>query len=237
MSSSQTAPVMEPTAELVGPPGRFVTFEGIEGTGKTTQIDRLHRRLTDAGWSVTVTREPGGTALGREIRAVLLDPGNLWISPLAELLLYVADRAQHLEEIVLPALERGETVVCDRYVDATLAYQGYGRGLDLDTIRRLHGREPLDLKPSRTVLLDVDPALGLERARDRNARSGLDRTEGRFEAETLAFHRRVREGYAALAEAEPLRFRVVDAAGGVDEVERGVLEALDDLFPDIGELS
>lgn len=236
MSTSQTAPVMEPTVGLARPPGCLVTFEGIEGTGKTTQIGRLSSRLTRAGWPTTVTREPGGTAVGERIRAVLLSPESIGMSPLAELMLYVADRAQHLGQVVLPALERGETVLCDRYVDATLAYQGYGRGLDLETIRELHRREPLDLRPRRTVLLDLDdPHTGLDRARRRNARSGLDCTEGRFEAERLAFHERVRDGYRRLAAEEPQRFRIVDAAGASDEVERGVLEALQDLFPDLGE--
>jgi dTMP kinase len=210
--------------------GTWITFEGVEGVGKSTQIERLAQRLRALGRPLTLTREPGGTPLGRGLRELLLRPTDTPMDPLAELLLYAADRAQHLREVVIPALERGELVLCDRYLDATLAYQGFGRGLGVDLVHELHQREPLDMRPRRTVLLDLDPARSVERARRRNVGAGLDETEGRFEKERLEFHRRVRQGYLELASAEPDRFRVIDAAGTTDEVERRITIALADLL-------
>jgi dTMP kinase len=211
--------------------GCFLTFEGIEGCGKTTQLERLAERLQRSGADVVVTREPGGTALGRELRALVLRTSTEPMSPVAELLLYATDRAQHLTEIVEPALRRGAVVLCDRYRDATLAYQGYGRELDLERIRELHRRPPLDRAPDRTVLLVLEPATALERATRRNVEDGLVESEGRFEKERLDFHRRVARGYDALAAAEPERFRVVQADGDVEQVGRRVLEAVRDLLP------
>ena len=211
--------------------GCFVTFEGIEGSGKTTQIARLAGRLDAGGESAVVTREPGGSPLGRRLRSLLLGGDIAPIEPMAELCLYIADRAQHLRELVEPALASGTHVLCDRYVDATLAYQGFARGLDLDYIRLLHQKPPLDRRPHRTVLLDLDPELGLDRARRRNDELGFESTEGRFERETIAFHRRVREGYLSLAEADPFRFRIVAAEGTEDEIEARVADLLSDLFP------
>jgi len=210
---------------------RFITFEGIEGTGKSTQIERLARALERAGESVLVTREPGGTALGRRLRAVLLEPAERPMHPWVELLLYTADRAQHLSEVVLPARERGTVVLCDRYLDASLAYQGHARGLGFEAVLALHRSAPLDTRPDRTLLLDMDAAAGLERARRRNAASAGHRSEGRFEAEELAFHERVREGYLELARRESRRIVRIDAAAGPDAVGRAVIEALRDLFP------
>jgi dTMP kinase len=211
--------------------GHFITFEGIEGSGKTTQLERLAERLRQAALDVVVTREPGGTVLGRELRALVLRPAAEPMSPVAELLLYATDRAQHLTEIVEPALERGAIVLCDRYKDATLAYQGYGRELDLERIHELHRRPPLDRSPDRTVLLVLDPAVALARATRRNVEHDLAETAGRFENERLEFHRRVAAGYSELATAEAERFRVVDAQGSVEEVGRRVLEAVRDLLP------
>jgi dTMP kinase len=165
------------------------------------------------------------------LRALLLEDGNDAIDPWSELMLYVADRAQHLFEIVEPALASGRSVLCDRYADATLAYQGYGRGLSLERIRSLHAHAPLDRRPDRTVLLDLDPRVGVDRARRRNADLGLEHAEGRFERERLEFHRRVRDGYLALAESEPFRFRIVAAEEGPSEVEARVANLLSDLFP------
>jgi len=211
--------------------GCFVTFEGIEGSGKTTQIARLAERLDEAGEPAVVTREPGGSPLGRRLRGLLLGGEVSRIEPIAELLLYVADRAQHLRELVEPTLAAGTHVLCDRYLDATLAYQGFARGLDLDFIRRLHEKPPLDRRPDRTILLDLGPELGLDRARRRNDELGLETVEGRFEREPLAFHRRVREGYLSLAEAEPFRFRIVAAEGSADEIAARIADLLSDLFP------
>jgi dTMP kinase len=211
--------------------GCFVTFEGIEGSGKTSQIARLAGRLDEIGEPAVVTREPGGSPLGRRLRALLLGGEISRIDPMSELLLYVADRAQHLRELIEPSLSAGTHVVCDRYVDATLAYQGFARGLDLDFIRMLHQKPPLDRRPHRTILLDLEPEIGLDRARKRNGDLGLEVAEGRFERETLAFHRRVREGYLALADAEPFRFRIVAAEGAQDEIEARIADLLSDLFP------
>lgn len=211
--------------------GWFVTFEGIEGSGKTTQIARLAEKLDAAGETTVVTREPGGSSLGRRLRSLLLGGEIGRIEPLAELCLYVADRAQHLREFVEPNLASGTHVLCDRFLDATFAYQGFARGVDLDYIRMLHVKPPLDRRPHRTILLDLDPELGLDRARRRNDELGLEAAEGRFERETLAFHRRVREGYLSLAEAEPFRFRIVAGEGTADQISGRVADLLSDLFP------
>jgi dTMP kinase len=152
------------------------------------------------------------------------------MDPLTEMLLYAADRAQHLREVVLPALERGKTVLCDRFLDATLAYQGYGRHLGVERILQIHKHFPLDQRPDRTILLDLEPELAVERARGRNLDTGLDQSEGRFEREHLDFHRRVRKGYLELAKAETERFLLLDASGDEDDVERRIWLLLCDLF-------
>ena len=201
----------------------FITFEGIEGSGKSTQIALLAEALTARGLPHLVTREPGGTPAGESVRALLLDSSTR-LGPAAELLLYAAARAEHLERVIRPALASGRLVLCDRYLDATRAYQGYGRGLPLAWIESLNALEPLRQAPDRTLLIDLDPTLGLERARGRNRKAAQD--EGRFEAEDLAFHRRVRDGYLALAQAEPERFRVVDGDAPPDVVQTRIQEAL-----------
>ena len=209
--------------------GRFITFEGIEGSGKSTQIARAWASLERAGREVVRTREPGGTALGRRLRSALLDPEQVTMQPVVELLLYAADRAQHIVEVIRPALDRGAWVLCDRYLDTTLAYQGHARGLGTARVLELHSRPPLDLRPHRTILLDLEPEEGLARARQRNAEGEACETEGRFENEDLEFHRRVRDGYLALADTEPRRLRVVDARGDEDAVAQRVELALADL--------
>lgn len=214
---------------------RWITLEGIEGSGKSTQLHRLSERLRRIGLSVAVTREPGGTNLGARIRSLLLRADGPSITPLTELLLYTADRAQHLSEVILPALAGGEVVLCDRYLDATLAYQGYGRELGVSPVLELHRQPPLDRRPDRTLLFDLDVAVGLERARERNRVAGLDVTEGRFEDETVEFHERVRRGYLELAGADTQRFRVIDAAAKPDKVERKVVDALRDWWSDLDE--
>ena len=211
--------------------GLFITVEGIEGCGKSTQLTRLVSRLETAGIEPLVTREPGGTELGRRLRALLLARDAPAMDPFSELLLYATDRAQHLQEIVLPALRQDRLVLCDRYLDATLAYQGYGRRLGVDPILRIHRDPPLDLRPDRTILLDLEVSLALGRARARNHELGIENTEGRYEDEQLDFHERVRAGYLELAAAEPQRFRVIPAAGDVTEVERRIAVALADLLP------
>ncbi len=197
--------------------GKFITLEGIEGSGKSTQIALLAKYLQSLGMPLVLTREPGGTPIGDEIRKILLDPANTTLDPKAELLLYAASRAQHLKEIIMPHLEKG-VVLCDRFADATLAYQGYGRGLDIDLIRRLDTIVCAGLRPDLTILLDIDAATGVERARGRNNSRGLDR-EARFENEAIAFHERVRQGYLTLARAEPDRIRIVEASRPMDAIQ------------------
>lgn len=227
---TQTAPE-DQLLSVTDLPGRFISFEGIEGSGKSTQLARLFKRLHIEGADVVATKEPGGTELGGQLRALLLRPTDEPMCPEAELLLYVTDRAQHLAEVIVPALARGAVVLCDRYVDATLAYQGYGRGLDLEWILSLHRRPPLERMPRRTLLLDLDPAISVSRASRRNRELDLDDTEGRFERERIEFHRRVREGYLELARADPGRIRVLDAVGDEQAVEQQVTDALADLLP------
>ena len=196
----------------------FLTFEGIEGSGKSTIMERMAARLRKQGLSVRMTREPGGTALGGELRRLLLDKRGAHCSAQAELLLFLADRAQHLQEIVLPALGEGVMLLCDRYVDSTLAYQGYGRGMPLDQLARLNEFATGGLLPDMTLLFDVPAELGLARAGERNREEGVEISEGRFEAERLEFHQRVRAGYLELAAQYPKRYAVVDASVPTDAV-------------------
>lgn len=202
--------------------GVFITFEGGEGSGKSTQIRALTRRLEAAGVAVRALREPGGTSAGEAIRAILLDPAHTGLDPRAELLLYEAARAQLVAEVIEPALAAGEVVVCDRFYDSTTAYQGYARGLDLEEIDRLNHAATGGLVPDATVILDIDPEAGLARA----TVGGADRLEG----EDAAFHRAVREGFLAIAATERDRVRVVDAAGTIDEVTARVSHALRDVL-------
>lgn len=206
----------------------FISLEGIEGSGKTSQTDRLKAYFEDRGLAALVTREPGGTDIGRKIRAILLDPENKNLSHRAELLLYMADRAQHLEAIVKPALEVGKTVICDRYADATVVYQGYARGLTPDLMHRLHQLLFDDLKPDLTLLLDLDAEVGLSRAWRQLDGGARSRREGRFEEEKLAFHERVRAGYLDLARNEPGRFRIIDAAQEEEAVWHDIRRILDE---------
>jgi dTMP kinase len=205
--------------------GRFITFEGTEGSGKSTQLRLLADELRASGRAVTTTREPGGTSFGRTLRGLLLDPAASGIAPLAELFLYLADRAHHAREIVAPALGRGEWVICDRFADATVAYQGYGRGLDIGFIKDASGRAASGLAPDLTLLLDLeDVSEGIARARRRQTGDGTAGVEDRFEREELAFHRRVRDGYRALAAAEPERIRLLPADLPAERLHRRVLE-------------
>lgn len=195
----------------------FVTFEGVEGSGKSLQIRRVAEYLRSRGAVCLVTREPGGTEFGVALRRVLLDRRGARREPLGELLLYLADRHQHLEEVILPAVARGTLVLSDRYHDATRAYQGAARGVPRDVLEGLERILGIP-DPDVTVVLDLDPEIGLERARRRNqADSGLD-AEGRFEAEAIDFHRAVRGAYLELARANQERFRVVPGEGSPDEV-------------------
>ena len=206
----------------------FITFEGGEGTGKTTQLGLLQKRLEKLGREVTLTREPGGTPLGVEIRRHLVANSNDPPVPTAELFLYAADRAQHVEGVIKPALAAGHVVLCDRYADATVAYQGFGRGLDRSLINELNKIATGGLWPKRTLLIELDHSEGVRRSLAREA--ALDEAESRFEEEEAAFHKRVAEGYRALMKENRDRFRLIDGDGTVEEVEVRVWEALKDLF-------
>ncbi len=207
--------------------GMFITFEGIEGSGKSTQIALLANHLTAQGVRHVLTREPGGTPIGDQVRKILLDPANRSLDPAAELLLYAASRAQHLREIIIPALANNTTVLCDRFSDATLAYQGYGRGLDIGMILSLDRIVTAGMRPDLTLLFDIEAASGIARARGRNNSRGLE-AEARFENEELAFHERVRQGYLTLVTQEPDRIRVVDASLPADAVQAKVRQIIDE---------
>jgi dTMP kinase len=200
----------------------FITLEGGEGSGKTTQIVSLAGLLAERGMRCLLTREPGGTALGKKIRSVLLRPENAGMTPEAELLLYLADRAEHVHTVIRPALAAGQVVLCDRFFDATVVYQGFARGLSPERIWRLHELLFDGLKPDLTLLLDLPPEEGLARARRQLEKGGRALAESRFEEETMAFHQRVRDGYLALAEREPERFRVIAAGRAEPDVQRSI---------------
>ena len=204
--------------------GRFITLEGGEGAGKTTCLKHVHRRMRDAGLEVVQTREPGGTPLAEHIRGLLLDRDHQEMAADTELLLVFAARAEHLRQVIRPALEAGQWVLCDRFTDATYAYQGGGRGLESRRIAQLETFAQGDLRPDHTLLLDVPVAVGRARAA---ARSEPDR----FEREQSAFFERVRAVYRARAEAEPARFRVVDAAQPLERVLADLDHILDGILP------
>ena len=213
----------------------FITLEGIEGSGKTTQMRQLRAYLENRGHPCVLTREPGGTALGENIRAILLDPASIELVPMAELLLYMADRAQHINSLIKPCLADGKVVLCDRYFDATVVYQGYARGLDTGFICDLHRIIFDDLKPDITFLLDLEPHIGLARAwkqLDNGARSG---TESRFEEETISFHEKVRAGYLELARRQPNRIRVIDGSQDEIQVQAQLQEVLTEYFKENAE--
>lgn len=196
--------------------GRFITIEGVEGCGKSTQVVRLKHELEDSGYEVEVTREPGGTAIGEQVRQLLLDPAHGDISPMAELLLYEAARAQHVDQRIRPALEAGKIVVCDRFADSTSAYQGAGRGFDMTELEELHRTATRGTWPDLTVVIDVPVEMGLERAAHVHA-------PDRLEQESLDFHRRVRDGFLALARNNPERIKVVDGNREVQAIAEDIL--------------
>ena len=204
----------------------FITLEGIEGSGKTTQISQLAACFNANGYKTIATREPGDTAIGKKIRTILLDPNNSGMSDLCELFLYGADRAQHLAQVVIPSLNAGKIVLCDRFTDATTVYQGAARGIPKTLIDTIHSIVVKDLTPDLTILFDLEPETGLARtvkALEQGARSV---SESRFEREALAFHQRVRQGYLALAREEKDRFLVVDAAGDREGVFKEIVSGI-----------
>ena len=208
----------------------FITFEGIEGSGKSTQLQRVAAFLRENGRTVITTKEPGGTQIADRIRAILLDSKNV-IDPIAEVLLFAASRRQNTMEIIRPAADRGDIVLCDRYTDSTLAYQGFGRLINLDQLRTLNRWATGDLDPDLTLIFDLPEEAGLKRAMHRNSNATAD--EGRFEAEDVRFHRRVREGYLALAMENTTRYAVVDANGTVDEVFQRTRQTITKRIPEL----
>jgi len=190
----------------------FVTFEGGEGSGKSTQLAMAARRLRDLGHDVLETKEPGGTAIGQKIRAILMDVAHTHLDPISEWLLYEADRRQHVQEQLRREVESGRFVLCDRYSDTTEAYQQVGRGVEGDLVRRVDALARGGLMPDLTLIYDVEPDVGLARAKRR------DRHVGRFEGAEIDFHRRIREAYHAIARREPLRVGLIAAAAGPEEV-------------------
>ena len=201
--------------------GLFVCFEGGEGAGKSTQALRLGDRLREDGHVVVLTREPGDTPVGAEMRRIVLDPETGELADRTEALLYAADKAEHIHAVVGPALARGEVVITDRYVDSTLAYQGAGRALDVDELEWVARWATEDLRPHLTVLLDLEPSTGLTRFEERD----------RIEGESLEFHQRVREAFLALAAADPEHYLVLDARDDVEKIAIAVLERVRGLLP------
>ncbi len=204
----------------------FITLEGIEGSGKTTQARYMLKLLQDRGYDCFMTREPGGTKIGEKIRAILLDPMSKKMDPLTELLLYNADRAQHIKEFINPLLSAGNTIICDRYYDATVVYQGFARELDIRLIKKLHELLFKDLKPDITILLDLPTEMGLSRAWKQINNGTRTSVETRFEEETLSFHEKVRSGYLELARLEPERFRIIDASKNEKQVQKEIRKTL-----------
>lgn len=214
--------------------GKFITFEGLDGTGKSTQMRKLAAVLRAAGHKVVETREPGGTATGEKIRRVLLDSATEGLSPLAEMALMFASRAQHIAEVIQPALDHGQIVLCDRFTDSTEAYQGSGRKLGSEAVLKLHRVLCGDLQPDLTILLDSDPAMSVGRARKRNRRASYVNKgagkhhgdENRFEQQNRAFFARVHEGYLAIAGREPQRVVSVNASGTPAQTHRRIMDVV-----------
>jgi dTMP kinase len=210
--------------------GKFITFEGLDGTGKSTQMRQLAAELRAAGHKVIETREPGGTPTAEKIRKILLDSGTAGLAPLAEMALMFASRAQHIAEVIDPGLAAGNIVLCDRFTDSTEAYQGAGRKLGSDAVRELHRVLCGNLQPDLTILLDSNPHASVSRARRRNKRASKTASrshdENRFEQETRAFFGRVRDGYAAIAKREPGRMVMVDARGTPGQTHQKIVEVV-----------
>lgn len=210
------------TVLLVKPVSLFITFEGPEGSGKTTQIRLLKIFLEARGFAILVTREPGGTAIGNAIRGIVLDPSHTEMSPRAEALLFNAARAQLVDEVIHPALARGQIVLCDRYADSTLAYQGYGYGQDLPRLQRIIDFATGGLKPDLTIFMNIDPVEGLRRKQQ-----GAANEWNRMEEKALVFHQIVRQGYLQLAAAESDRWLVVDATESIDRIRATIQQRVE----------
>lgn len=208
----------------------FITFEGIEGSGKTTQIMMLKDYLLEKNYQVKITREPGGTFIGDQIRKILLNDNNKNISRETELLLYAACRVQHIKEVIIPALKEDKVVLCDRFSDSTLAYQGYGRNIDLELIKRLNKIASGNIKPDLTILLDLDASEGLKRAKKRNSEKAVSEREERFEKETLEFHKRTRIGFLELARNNQERIKVIDGSRNIEDIQKTIRSYADEIL-------
>ncbi|MFH1702165.1 MAG: dTMP kinase [Nitrospirota bacterium] len=202
--------------------GIFISFEGIEGSGKTKQSRLLYEYLRKSGYKVILTGEPGGTQIGLKIRDLLLSVENRKMTPVSELLLYNASRAQHIKEVILPALKKGFIVITDRFIDSTKAYQGYGRGIDLKLIEFFEKIVTEDIRPDLTLLLDLDVKIGLKRNR------GINKTD-RLELEDVKFHKRVRDGYLKIAAKELERIKLIDATESIEEIHRKIIGIVTDV--------
>jgi dTMP kinase len=213
--------------------GLFITFEGPDGSGKSTQIELVTGQLRQLGYQVYHTREPGGTSIGDQIREVLHDVNNTEMSARAEILLYSASRAQLVEQVILPRLARGEVVLCDRYADSTYAYQGYGRQLDFDTLRLITRFATQTLVPDLTIYLDLEVKEGLRRKE--RASSAGEGEWNRMDRLELEFHQRVRQGYLEMALAEPKRWLVVDATASVEEINQLICERLKQVLAQVAQ--
>jgi dTMP kinase len=203
--------------------GRFITFEGIDGSGKSTQLRMLAGHLRQKGIDIVATHEPGGTPLGRRLRAAFLETEEI-VAPISELLLFAADRAQHVELLIKPALGQGRVVISDRYADATFAYQGAGRGFDESVVKEVIQLATGGVKPDLTLFFDIKVDTAIRRM---NEHKGKDRIQNRMDLETTEFYDRVRRAYLGIAEREPARFKVLDANGSIDEVQKVVLDIID----------
>lgn len=210
--------------------GLFITFEGIEGCGKTTQIKMGGKYLSNKNIPFIITEEPGGTPLGLKIREILLNKHSFEICAESEVFLFSAARAQHVKDVILPALKEKKVVLCDRFSDATIAYQGFGRGLNINFIQQINETSTGQLKPDMTLLFDTPVEVGLKRATDRISRLKAVSREDRFEREEIEFHKKVKEGYLSLAGSEPERFRIIDGTKNILEVHREVCSQISTLI-------
>ncbi len=203
-------------------PGVLITLEGPDGAGKTTQLNLLKKIADDKGW--LLTRNPGGTNFGLKLREILLEDRSVKLHEIAELFLYMADRAQHMSEVIEPALKAGKVVICDRFIDSTVAYQGYGRGLNIQLIHDLNKTATHNIQPDLTILFDIDPEIGLSRAKSKD----------KMEAEGFKFQAKVRDGFLELAEQNPKRFKIVDTGShSIEQVQAEVVELINSLVEEM----
>lgn len=209
-------------------PGKLITFEGLDGCGKSTQLARQAERLRQRGVPVSATHEPGGTKVGQQIREIVLHAASDALAPFTELALMFAGRTQHIEQVIAPALQSGQVVLCDRFTDSSVAYQGYGRGISLEVIRTLEKSLCQGIRPDLTFVLDIDPQIGAQRTTARNR--AVSEMASRFEREGLEFFERVRQGYRRIAEQEPERVRMVDGQGSIGEVHARISSLLDEFL-------